>query len=280
MTCWARCRKMVLISCQVKGWAVTGLRWLTRAARLGVRQQQHDAEPARGSSLGSRRLYGNLRVVLTRFCTPEMGAAPDFHSLCCHPDSAMSAVADALSVILFQVRGIKGCPRPLALFSRQSKHMPTPKAEGNHWSNAIIKHVHEGLLSLRASLCVSVSRCDLSLLSPSPSPSPSATRLMLTFVTIAARLKLEWKTMMIVAFVAVAASYMQSSSGKPSSGKPKTEQKRSVTWPPPEQNQKRWMKKMRCVGSRKEMTCDQRAQDLVDDRQRHVSWSGSGRRQC
>ena len=46
------------------------------------------------------------------------------------------------------------------------------------------------------------------------------------FVTIPARLKLEWKTMMIVVFIAVAArDYMQSSSWKPSSEKPKTEQK-------------------------------------------------------
>ena len=225
MTCRARCRQMVWISFQVKGWAVTGLRWLTRAARLGVRNEQHDAEPARGSGLGSRRLCGNLRIVLTHFCIPELGAAPYFHSLCCRPILRWQRRQTHAASLFSTSEASKAGPA-LELFQSQKQphaHAKSKSCEGNHWSNIIIKHVHEGPLSLRASLlCLRFAL--RSLLSPSPSPSLSATRLM--FVTIPARLKLEWKTMMIMVFIAVAArDYMQSSSWKPSSEKPKTEQK-------------------------------------------------------
>ena len=154
MTCRSRCRQMVWISFQVKGWSVTGLRWLTRAARLGVRNEQHDAEPARGSGLGSRRLCGNLRIVLTHFCIPELGAAPYFHSLCCRPILRWQRWQTHAASLFSTSEASKAGPA-LELFQSQKQphaHAKSKSCKGNHWSSIIIKHVHEGPLSLRASL--------------------------------------------------------------------------------------------------------------------------------
>ena len=171
MTCRSRCRQMVWISFQVKGWSVTGLRWLTRAARLGVRNEQHDAQPARGSSLGSRRLCGNLRIVLTHFCIPELGAAPYFHSLCCRPILRWQRRQTHAASLFSTSEASKAGPA-LELFQSQKQphaHAKSKSCEGNHWSNIIIKTCARGASVAQGLSFVSPFRCDLcSLRRPLP----------------------------------------------------------------------------------------------------------------